>query len=697
MALRPLAIACSVMGFLASQASAKTVSSTILVFARNAAESTSATSGLVAYGIPYELIIVPSAGIALPALNSSAATGNYGGIIIMSEVSYDYGSTIGWTSAISTAQYATLYTYQTSFGVRMAMLDVYPGSAYGVTTTIDGQGCCDAATEQLVSFTNTSAFPTANLKIGATMTTINQWHYPATITDPATTVEIAQFAAGGDFSNPSTAAVINSFAGGRQQMVWFTSWGTDWSVTSNFLQHAHIHWMTRGLFLGQRRINFLAQVDDVGLTTEIYQSSPEIFRIRTSDLDAHVAWQADLNSRLPAGSSFFMELAYNGNGNIEAAVAVDTDNVCIPESSINLVDYPPDTPTEFQKPLGTGVDLWPETPLTYSWSLACTQLDPIGAWLQVTANRDQFSHVSHTFTHQSLNNATDSDVRLQIAFNQAWMAQTGIAAGKFSPHGLVPPAITGLHNGDAIRVWMDLGITMVVGDNTRAPLLNTENAHWPLISTVAANGYAGLTIIPRWATPIYYNCYSAECTLAEWINTSGGSGDFDNLVAFAQSTYTHHLLGLRHDPLMFHQANLRQGDTATYTVGGLTGQLSLYQILVETVLQEMTRLTTWPIVTKKHDDIGTAFIDRMTRDKCLPSLSYIYSASNTHITGVTLSASTTNSCSVPIPVQFPGPATVASPSSAVFTDEQLGSDPLTRWTTLSGSPVTYTLASPIPV
>jgi hypothetical protein len=82
------------------------------------------------------------------------------------------------------------------------------------------------------------------------MTTINQWHYPTTITNPATTVEIAQFAAGGDFTNPSTAAVINSFARGRQQMVWFTSWGTDWSVTSNFLQHAHIHWMTRGLCKG---------------------------------------------------------------------------------------------------------------------------------------------------------------------------------------------------------------------------------------------------------------------------------------------------------------------------------------------------------------------------------------------------------------------------------------------------------------
>lgn len=30
-------------------------------------------------------------------------------------------------------------------------------------------------------------------------------------------------------------------------MVWFMGWATDWSQTSNYLQHAYIHWITRGL------------------------------------------------------------------------------------------------------------------------------------------------------------------------------------------------------------------------------------------------------------------------------------------------------------------------------------------------------------------------------------------------------------------------------------------------------------------
>jgi len=53
---------------------------------------------------------------------------------------------------------------------------------------------------------------------------------------------------------------------------------------------------------------------------------------------------------------------------------------------------------------------------------------------------------------------------------------------------------------------MDNGIRNVVGDNTRDILRNQQNKFWPAISNRAVNGYAGLVIIPRWATTIYYNC-----------------------------------------------------------------------------------------------------------------------------------------------------------------------------------------------
>ena len=117
--------------FLAALVAAQnTVSNTILVFARDSASGYSATSGLNAYGIPYQIVIVPQAGITLPTLNSSNTNGNYGGIIVLSEVAYSY--TTGWGSALTAAQWQQLYNYQTSFGVRMVRLDVFPTSDFGM-------------------------------------------------------------------------------------------------------------------------------------------------------------------------------------------------------------------------------------------------------------------------------------------------------------------------------------------------------------------------------------------------------------------------------------------------------------------------------------------------------------------------------------------------------------------------------------
>ena len=121
---------------------------------------------------------------------------------------------------------------------------------------------------------------------------------------------------------------------------------------------------------------------------------------------------------------------------------------------------------------------------------------------------------------------------------------------------------------------MDNGIRYVVGDNTRAPLKNPDSEFWPLITTEEGNGHAGLVVVPRWATTIYYNCDTADCTLTEWIDASAGKGDFKNLLKDALATNTHHLLGLHPDPFMFHQANMRQTDVDTFTVGDQTGKMS---------------------------------------------------------------------------------------------------------------------------
>ncbi|KAH9210801.1 hypothetical protein DL95DRAFT_370457 [Leptodontidium sp. 2 PMI_412] len=668
-----------------------TVSSTVLVFARDSASGYSAFSGLNGYAIPYQLVVVPQAGIILPGLNSSATVGNYGAIVILSEVSYDYGGTTGFQSAITAAQWAILYQYQVSFGVRMVRLDVFPSADSG-TSTIGG--CCATGEEQTISISNATGFPTAGLITGAALSTLGLWHYPATITNSSIATEFAQFTPSTGFPTTSTAGVLNNI-GGRQQMVFFTSFATDWSLTSNYLQHAWIHWATRGLYTGYRRAYLNTQIDDMFLESAIYSPTNTTYQVTTTDLDQHVTWMTSVNKRLPAGSNWFMEICHNGNGNIEDASNIDqTGTKC----GIGPIEYPDqiDTPLEWAKPIGTGVNLWPSTPLTYPYTTTCTNLDALKKWWAELRNLNSFAHVSHTFTHEDQNNATYFDVYQELTWNQAWLKQVGIAgATRFSPKGLVPPAITGLHNGDAIRAWIAAGIVNVVGDNTRPVLMNSVNEMWPLMTTVALNGYDGVQITPRWATNIYYNCQLPDCTVAEWINTNVGvpaTNTWYDLLALEKATNTRHLLGLHHDPFMFHQANLNYVTAGTTTINGVSSKLSMFQAWVEIVIQEMTRLVTWPILSLKHDDIATAFATRMARDACAPMVTFTTDPTVMTITGLTLTTNA-NTCNNPIPVTVPGTVT----STQGFTTEKIGNDPLTIWVTMSGSPVTFTLSTPIPL
>ena len=136
-----------------------TISSTALVIARDKASAYSAYSGLNDRGIPYQILLVPSSGANLPALNDNSTHGNYGLIVVLSEVSYNRGGTVGYQSALTASQWQTLYNYQVQFGVRMVRLDSTPSADTGTTNL---GGCCVG--DQLVYISDASAFPQAGLR-----------------------------------------------------------------------------------------------------------------------------------------------------------------------------------------------------------------------------------------------------------------------------------------------------------------------------------------------------------------------------------------------------------------------------------------------------------------------------------------------------------------------------------------------------
>ena len=144
----------------AAAVTVKNTKNTVLILVRDTESAYSAYSGLNGYGIPYQVLNVPAGGTKLPVLNSTADSGNFGAIVVLSEVSYENSRTGSFDSALTASQWQSLYQYQVSFGVRMVRLDALPGTEFGTSAL---GACCDDGVEQLISITDSSAFPTAGL------------------------------------------------------------------------------------------------------------------------------------------------------------------------------------------------------------------------------------------------------------------------------------------------------------------------------------------------------------------------------------------------------------------------------------------------------------------------------------------------------------------------------------------------------
>lgn len=80
---------------------------------------------------------------------------------------------------------------------------------------------------------------------------------------------------------------------------------------------------------------------------------------------------------------------------------------------------------------------------------------------------------------------------------------------------------------------------------------------------------------------------------------------------------------------------------------------------------------------------------------CKPNLVYNYAADGKSITSVTVST-TGNTCSVPVPVTFPGTVNPTTTATGGTTDRN-GTEPLIYYTPMTGSAVTYNLASAVTV
>jgi hypothetical protein len=201
-------------------------------------------------------------------------------------------------------------------------------------------------------------------------------------------------------------AAVKTYADGRQNLA-LTFNGNETLVATIALSHGVISWVTRGLFIGERKVFADPQVDDVFLGDALFGGG--VYRMTGADLHAVASWQ-DAVQRRPATHGLILTLAFNGKGTTGL--------------------YSPDT------------------------------LTPAAQELQA-----KFRWVNHSWSHHDLDAADYATTADEIAENNALAGSMQLTA--YNPANIVTPGHTGLANPQAMAAAHDLGIAYLISNTSR--------------------------------------------------------------------------------------------------------------------------------------------------------------------------------------------------------------------------------------
>ena len=500
-------------------------------------------------GVPHDVLIASQTPLTAQMLSDGAGAGRYQGIMLATgNLGYETPSG-DYVSAFSAPQWQALWNYERDFRVRQATLYTYPGGdpdTYGLnyhsgldTTTAPQQAKVTAAGKAVFSYLNT-ANP---------VTISNAWTYlatPASSTNPVPLLQTSQGFA---------IASVYNYPDGRANLA-ITADGNPNAVHSLALGYGVVNWVSKGMFLGARKVYLNPQPDDIIIADEMWDplrnANNGTFRMNGYDLWRLADWQKEVRAKYRTAAGLVIEMPFNGSGS----------------SGI----YKNDT------------------------------LTPI-----VRLREHEFRWVSHTYTHPNLNAISYADALNELRLNDQMAKKLGLT--HYSPTTMVQPEISGLNNPEFLRAAADFGIRSILSD-TSQPGWDNPTPNTGFYSQYQPN----ILIIPRRPTNLYYNV----STPAEWVSeynhfyAPGGLFPYwDRPLTYAEILDKESDVMLRYmmkydvDSLMFHQPNLRAYNLRNSLMGDL----------LEATLAKYERLFTLPVVSPGQIATGELMVARMNYNK----------------------------------------------------------------------------------
>lgn len=509
-----------------------------------------AKASLDRIGIPYDTMIAKTTPLVQSKLWDGTRHGYYQGIILTSgNLGYYDSESNSWLSAFTNDEWAILWQYEAMFGIRQVTTNTYPAGApdnYGLALESAGSGPFQArlTTEGKKAF----SYLNPNNPV-----VINAWTYLATVISPTLTTPLLVTSDG-----RHAIASIHRYPDGRQNLAVTTANNSE-VMHSLLMYYGIVNWVTKGLFVGERHVNLDAQVDDIMIGNDIWDTvaltdtTGLTYRMTGDDLRKVVNWQNSARISSPSARRLSLDMAFNGQGSSGM--------------------YTPDT------------------------------LTPVIKQLQ-----GQFNWVNHTFSHANLDAITRTLALGELSNNDRVARQLRLS--RYFKDSMVQPDVSGLNNPEFLGAAKDFGIRYMVSDASK-PAWNNPSPNAGFYSTFQPS----ILIIPRRATNLYYNVSTPDQWVSEYNCFYGPAGtcngglsrywdhnlSYQEILDKESEMMLSYLLKGDLDPLMFHQANLRAFD----------GAKSLLGDLVNATLAKYNRLFNLPIVNQTEHEVGLDMARRM--------------------------------------------------------------------------------------
>ncbi len=369
-----------------------TVDARILVIsAKGTSDSFGAIQATLQYlGTPFD-VLNASTGPALTAdALASGAHGKYNAIFL------DVGDlSTGGASAFTDAEWTVLTTYEVEFGVRRVSLYTSPDASYGFVDNDVGVDPTMTPISTTCTAAGKAVFVGANC---ANPVLINQGYaYPTMAADSATIPLLAD-------ASGNIYAATRTYPDGREALA--LTFGQASSYVSYLeLAYGLVSWATRGLFVGERHVYAVPQIDDLFLSSAIYTGG--VYRITDADLQSFADWQTATQAK-PLTAGFRAAFACNGAGSSSR----------------------------------------PGDPLTAK----AVALGPTFEW------------INHSWDHPVLDGLSYADVLQEFTQNDQYLRGLGLMP--YATINAVTPNISGLGSADAMRAIHDAGIQQIVSDTS---------------------------------------------------------------------------------------------------------------------------------------------------------------------------------------------------------------------------------------